>query len=198
MKTLIKNKYIRMVCKFLKIPIPKLILCIGDSLTRGAPNNYGYPEHLEQLTGCLCINSGNPGEASNTTDFRIKGELKKYKPDLVLICIGTNDYNIGIYPKYTEDYIWSMCLKVRAQDAQPVIIGVPSYKEVGMPPASIKDHPLYETVGITGKVPVITNALGLVLSDPALRDSDGVHANPLGYMHLAELIAEDLLKMELM
>lgn len=192
MNSIIKNKYIRMICKFLKIPIPKLILCIGDSLTRGVPDKRGYPEYLEELTGFLCINSGNPGEASNTTDYRIKQELKKYDPDIVLICIGTNDYNIGITSNYTKGYIRSMCLKAKALDIEAIIIGVPDYKEVGMPPVSLKDNPIYAAVGLTENVTVIPDALGIVLSDPSLRDLDGVHATLLGYKTLAKLLANAL------
>lgn len=41
-------------------------------------------------------------------------------------------------------------------------------------------------------VAVISEALGVVLSDPLLRDQDGVHANLVGYKTLAKIIANAL------
>lgn len=192
MNSIFKNKYVRKVCRFLKIPIPELILCLGDSLTRGVPDKCGYPEYLEEITDFLCINSGNPGEASNTTDYRIKQELKKYDPDIVLICIGTNDYNIGITSNYTKGYIRSMCIKAKEMGIRPILLGVPDYKEVGMPPVSLKDNPVYVEAAKACDVAVISEALGVVLSDPLLRDQDGVHANLVGYKTLAKIIANAL------
>ena len=184
---LLKNKYLRAVLRWLGVKVPPLILCVGDSLTRGSPGNTGYPEYLQQLTGWLTINAGNPGEASNATDARFLGELKKYRPDLVLLCIGTNDHTLGIKPEFTQGYIQNMvntaaCLKIKT-----ALIATPEYSG-SQPHIKLNDNPIY--AGIY-HAHVFAGALLGVMNQPGML-ADSVHLTEPGYCALAQHIADEV------
>lgn len=189
---LLKNRYVRWALRRFKVKVPPLVLCIGDSLTYGSPGNTGYPGYLQQLTGWLTINAGNRGETSDTTDYRFLSELKKYSPDLVLICIGTNDHVLGIRPEYTQGYIRDMVDKAAARDIQSVVIATPDYSG-GVPITEARDNPIYD--GLYG-VPVLRGVLASVMVQPDLRVDD-MHLNALGYRVLAQRIADEVKVAEL-
>ena len=194
---LLRNKYVRRVLRLFKVKVPPLVLCVGDSLTRGSPGNTGYPEYLQQLTGWLTINAGNPGEASNATDARFLSELKKYRPDLVLLCIGTNDHTLGIKPEYTQGYIQNMIKKAVEEGMstrlwqfitiQRAVIATPDYSN-GIPITQAADNPLYAKLY---SAHVISGVLADVMVQPDMR-ADDVHLNALGYQVLAQRIADEV------
>lgn len=186
-RKLLKNRYVRWVLRRSKVKIPPLVLCIGDSLTRGSPGDKGYPEYLQPLSGWLTINAGNQGETSNTTDYRFLSELKKYSPDLVLICIGTNDHVLGIRPEYTQGYIRDMVDKAATRDIQSVVIATPDYSG-GVPITEARDNPIYD--GLYG-VPVLRGVLASVMVQPDMR-ADSVHLTAQGYYTLAGRIADEV------
>ncbi len=76
------------------------IICLGDSLTSGARDEYGrgWPYELEQLLWIkysqiwCCVNAGVPKETSIEIYSRAYDVMKKYQEatELVLLC-GTND-----------------------------------------------------------------------------------------------------------
>jgi len=192
---LLKNKCLRAVLRCLGVKVPPLLLCVGDSLTRGSPGNTGYPEYLQQITGWLTVNAGNPGEASNATDARFLSELKKYRPDLVLLCIGTNDHTLGIKPEFTQGYIQNMADKAQRQDIKPVVIATPDYSN-GIPISQAKDNPIYDTMfnpirSGSYHPHVIERVLAGVMVQPDMR-ADDVHLNAQGYYELAQHIADEV------
>jgi lysophospholipase L1-like esterase len=82
------------------------ILSIGDSFTYGV----GAPEHKDfstQLEGMLnyqsdkkfkVLNRGVPGQNSTEALFNLKNQIKIYKPELIILCIG--DANFRNYSGY--------------------------------------------------------------------------------------------------
>ncbi len=79
------------------------ILCVGDSFTfgMGAPKGSGYPSHLQEILDLKygigtygVINEGIPGQNSSELADRIDLLLEEYKPEVLLILTGANNYNL--------------------------------------------------------------------------------------------------------
>lgn len=70
-----------------------VILAFGDSLTHGtgASIEQAYPQKLQAMLSRTVINAGVPGEISQTGLKRLPGLLKKYQPELLILCHGGND-----------------------------------------------------------------------------------------------------------
>jgi len=80
------------------------IMCLGESTTAGGEGS--YPAQLEGILNqrnigvkFSVINKGVPGTNSSLILSRLEEYLDKYKPDIVIAMMGSNDWNI----KYYED-----------------------------------------------------------------------------------------------
>ncbi|MDO4643771.1 MAG: GDSL-type esterase/lipase family protein, partial [Cardiobacteriaceae bacterium] len=71
-----------------------IVLALGDSLTAGygASAEDAYPAQLAQLSGWHIINAGINGDTSGQALQRLPQLLNEYKPQLVIISIGGNDF----------------------------------------------------------------------------------------------------------
>jgi lysophospholipase L1-like esterase len=79
------------------------ILCVGDSFTYGvgAPEGESYPAHLQKLLDAdhgpqtySVVNEGVPGQNSSELSARLDYLLAAYKPGVVLILTGANNYSL--------------------------------------------------------------------------------------------------------
>jgi lysophospholipase L1-like esterase len=77
------------------------ILCLGDSFTfgMGADRNYTFPEQLEKKLNSdsadkkryTVFNRGYPGNTSAKLLNSLEEDLRKFKPNIILVLIGVND-----------------------------------------------------------------------------------------------------------
>ena len=71
------------------------ILAFGDSITKGVGDTVhvgGYPSRLSSILGTTVINDGRNGEVLATIGFtRLRSELRRYKPDLLIFNEGNSD-----------------------------------------------------------------------------------------------------------
>jgi tetratricopeptide (TPR) repeat protein len=72
------------------------ILCLGESTTARGGND-SWPEQLEEVLkekniNVKVINGGIEGIVSDAITAKLKGDLDKYQPDLVIIMMGVNDW----------------------------------------------------------------------------------------------------------
>ena len=94
-----------------KPPARYRIICIGDSVTFGVPeelnkSNEVFPKRLEALLHINfpdreieVLNAGTPGYSSYQGLAQLKYHLVKYQPDLVIVQFGTNDFSDAVgYP----------------------------------------------------------------------------------------------------
>ncbi len=77
------------------------IVCIGDSNTYGigTPRDQTYPAQLERVLNQRSagrrfevVNLGVPGTNSGQALHRLRGYIEAYRPDLLVVVIGVNDY----------------------------------------------------------------------------------------------------------
>ncbi len=83
------------------------VLCLGDSITESEWGN--YPTHLNKLfvknkIACTAISRGIPGNTSGEylKYFSKSKDMKKFKPKMVVIMLGTNDVRVD-YDRTTTD-----------------------------------------------------------------------------------------------
>lgn len=158
-----------------------VLLAFGDSLTygTGAGQTESYPAVLSGILGCTVINGGKPGEVSADGLARLPAELEKYKPDLVIICHGGNDFLGKIGESEVAGNIDRMAALCRQLDIEVVIVATPK------PGILLRAPGFYRDVARKHGVPVENKLIAQVLSKSHLK-SDYIHPNARGYKLIAE------------
>lgn len=161
------------------------ILAFGDSLTHGtgAADGQSYPAVLEQLAGRTVINAGVPGETTSQGLERLPSVLSEIKPDLVILCLGGNDFLRKHPVSLTRTNLDKMIRIVREQAIPLVLMGVP---EIGLFSDS---HSMYEALAKEHRLPIEDDILADVLHDSDLK-SDPIHPNAEGYSEIAMALSK--------
>jgi acyl-CoA hydrolase len=131
------------------------------------------------------VNAGVPGSTSAQARERLPQLLAEHAPALVLLSIGGNDFLRQMSEADTRAHIAAMLEAIRAAGAQAVLIAVPKPAVMAALLRSLDDHPLYEDLAASQRVPLFASGWASVLSDPALK-SDQIHANATGYERFAQ------------
>ncbi|MGE0862025.1 MAG: GDSL-type esterase/lipase family protein [Gammaproteobacteria bacterium] len=164
------------------------VLAFGDSLTfgSGARAEESYPAVLATRIGREVIRSGVPGELSSTGLERLRSELARHRPALVILCHGANDLLRKRPVGALTENLTQMIALVRASGAEVLLVGVPQ-------PSLGRLHlaPVYTDVAAANGVPLEGEALPRILSDDSLK-SDGFHPNAEGYARLAAAVSAAL------
>jgi acyl-CoA thioesterase-1 len=165
-----------------------IILAVGDSLTYGSGaggKENSYPAVLEKLIDRKVINAGVPGLMTKGALQRLPKLIQQYKPDLVLLCIGGNDFLKRVHKETVEHNIATMINMLQLKNIPVVLIATPK------PGLTITPPELYEQIAKTYNIPIEQNLLAK-LERKGEYKSDSVHLNALGYKTLAEGIAQTL------
>ena len=165
-----------------KIAAGATVLALGDSLTfgTGATPETSYPTVLARLTGWNVVNAGIPGDTSAQALARLPALLQEHSPQLVLVGIGGNDFLRRMSEKDTLANIRRICEQALAAGAQVMLIAVPAPSAAAVIAGSLSDHPLYQEIADSLRLPLHANGWSTVLANAALR-SDQIHANAQGY-----------------
>lgn len=160
-----------------------VILAFGDSLTHGngAKKTESYPAVLQSLSGRKVINAGISGEESEQGLERLPGELKKYKPQLLILCHGGNDMLRKKDMGKLESNIRQMIQLAKDKNIPVVMLGVPR------PGLFLSSYEMYKKVADSTGIVFIEDLIPDVLGDNSLK-SDTVHPNKDGYRVMAEKI----------
>lgn len=166
------------------------ILAFGDSLTfgYGAEANESYPAQLGRLLHRPVIRSGVPGETSEQGLARLPRELDRAAPDLVLLCLGGNDFLRGLDDARTEANLARMIELARERGIAVVLVGVPRPNLL----SSLRGAEIYARLAQRYGVPLENDVIAAVLSNRDLLH-DRIHPNARGYERIAEAVA-DLLR----
>lgn len=165
------------------IPAGSTILAIGDSLTEGVGTSQdkAYPAVLSRLLNQPVINAGISGNTSTQTLQRLPALLNKYKPSLVIICIGGNDMLKRQHVYKLKANLTKMVEMSQHAGAQVMIIAVPEAS------LSMKVPELYKDIAEQYQVTLDDTTLRELLRDSQYK-SDTVHLNAMGYQALANQI----------
>lgn len=133
--SLLKSDTVDILMLHEQIPHRTLWLAIGDSITYGYGNDgISYADYAAQKLNILLNKQGVSGSTLSAMYARVKnGDFDGIKPDIITICGGTNDWNIGKKAKntdfdtvYTADtymsYVNSIIETLRAKHHQATII----------------------------------------------------------------------------
>jgi lysophospholipase L1-like esterase len=171
------------------LPPQAVVLAFGDSLTHGtgAPSGQAYPDILARRLDRKVINAGVPGEVSAAGRERLPAALDRYRPDLLILCHGGNDFLHRLDRDTTSSNLQAMIEQAQSRGIDVVLIGVPQFGFVLEPPK------FYAELAKQYHTPYEDEILSDLLSDRALK-SDTIHPNAEGYRLLAEAVFELLEK----
>ena len=175
------------------LPPGSRVLAFGDSVTygTGAASGEDWPTLLAALTGWHIANAGVPGDTAEAGKSRIRPLLDEYRPTLVIIEIGGNDFLRRRSASAVKEDLKALVAAVRSANAQPLLIGVPELSLLAAIAGKPGDSPIYAEIGKEENVPVIPDVFSDVLSRPELC-ADKIHPNAAGYRKMAEGIRAGL------
>jgi lysophospholipase L1-like esterase len=161
-----------------------LVMAFGDSLTHGTGTDadHAYPAQLQALIGRTVVNAGVPGETTAEGLQRLPEALERYRPRLVLLCLGGNDMLRRLDLAQAAGNMRAMVRLAKAQGTEVVLIGVPEPRLFSGAPA------FYGEIASEFDLPYEGEVFNEVLKNRSLK-SDPVHANGAGYRLVAERLA---------
>jgi acyl-CoA thioesterase-1 len=144
-----------------------VVLAFGDSLTygTGASEAESYPAQLERLPAAL----------------------EEFRPKLLLLCIGGNDFLRNLGQAQVAANLRRMIAMARGTGSEVLLIGTPEKGLLVRPPK------FYAEIAAELGVPYEGQVIGEILRNADLK-SDPVHPNAHGYRLMAERVAELLRK----
>ena len=178
----------------------KKLLILGDSISAG----YGLKESenwVQLLETSLnassielkIINSSISGDTTIGGLSRIESDLRKHKPNFVLVELGGNDALRG----YPIEKIKSNLLKIIdasiATGANPIIM------QIRIPPNYGKNYvtafeSIYSEIAVEKNIPKMSFLLKEVALDKSLMQLDGIHPNSKAQQVIAKQIEIELKK----
>jgi lysophospholipase L1-like esterase len=162
-----------------------VVLAFGDSLTygTGASEADSYPAQLEGLIGRTVVRAGVPGEVSAQALARLPALLEAHRPQLLILCIGGNDFLRNLGKAQVEANVRRMIFLAQERGAGVLLIGTPEKGLLLSPPAFYADLAKQFRIPYEGKV------IAEILRKSELK-SDPIHPNARGYRLIAERVAE--------
>ena len=177
------------VPKVARLDPAAVVLAFGDSLTfgTGASESQNYPSVLQGLIGRKVYGAGVPGEVTAAGLARLPSALEYYKPQLLILCHGGNDFLRKVGKQQAAENIRAMVRMAQEKGVAVMLIAVPEPGLLASPPD------FYGDIAKEFRIPHESAALAKILRDNELK-SDLIHPNATGYARLAEAVAGVLRK----
>jgi len=179
------------------------ILCIGDSITRGARDRYGrsYPAELGKIlfeqTGefYYCHNYSECGDTSSDLQRKIWNAAKSCKEaKIALIMIGTNDVQIPIPEDIYRDNLRQIITVVRLHGKTPIVATLP---KLGFTPLYLKNCDYIDKYNKI--IEDMSNSMKFKVCNMRGTEEyyiDNVHYTHEGYKELAKRFAKNILNLQ--
>lgn len=173
------------------------VLCFGDSLTAGKdlvdPDRQSYPAVLERRLkekghSVRVTNAGQSGDTSFDARARLDFSLAD-RPDLVVICLGSNDMFQGKRLEDLEANLTDIARRCRAAGARVVICRMRIFVNFGFGWAARYER-MFPRVARAAGAALAPFPLEGVAAKPLLNLPDGIHPNPAGYERFVDNIFE--------
>ena len=171
------------------IPPEATVVAFGNSVTYGTGASPGedWPSLLGGLTGWNVVNAGVPGDTAEAGKDRIQSVLDMYRPSLVVIELGGNDFLRRRPQSAVKEDVRRVVHSVRKSGAQAVLVAVPQLSLLGIVSGTRSDAPIYRELAKEEGVPVVEDVFSEILSRPELC-ADNIHPNAEGYRKMAAAI----------
>jgi acyl-CoA thioesterase I len=182
------------------------VLAIGSSSTAGvgATSPYNtYPAQLEAILETLLkdvdlemFNRGVSGEVAVATAERLKQEVERLRPHLVLWQVGTNDALRGVPVESVEATIRDTVQWVKERDADIVLVGLQYTPRFARDEHYTRVRNAISRVAASENVLLVRrfDAMAFIARTQAIDylASDQFHLNDVGYHCMAEHVAQAL------
>jgi acyl-CoA thioesterase-1 len=176
---------------------PRTLVFLGDSLTAG----YGlaraesFPSLVEARIraaglGWKVVNAGVSGDTSAGARARLN-YVYRQKPDLVFLCIGSNDGLRGLPVAELERNLRAILDRARSEGTRVVLAGAMLPENYGRDyrEAFRALFPRLAREYRTGFLPFLLEGVAM---DPSLNQDDGIHPNAAGARRVADHVWEVL------
>lgn len=163
-----------------------VLLVVGDSLSAAykIPAASGWVHLLsDQLTrrgySFRVVNASIPGDTTAGGLARLPAELKRNRPEIVIIALGGNDGLQGLPLAQMQDNLTRMVKLSRQAGARVLLVGVRMPPNYG-PVYTQRFAEVYRTVAKQTDVPLVPEILAGVATHPKLMQSGGLHPRAEG------------------
>ncbi|PWB95305.1 SGNH/GDSL hydrolase family protein [Methylosinus sporium] len=180
------------------------ILAIGSSSTSGvgaSSDAKSYPAQLEAIlegamkgADVVVANRGVSGEVAAVTAERIKSEVAREKPDMLLWQLGTNDALVRVAPEEFENTVRSTIRWLKENEIDVVLVGLQYSSRFSRDEEYFAIRNVLQRVASTENVAYVRryDAMRFIAQNHAnlqMMARDNFHLNDLGYQCMAEHIA---------
>jgi acyl-CoA thioesterase-1 len=171
---------------------PRTVVVLGDSLSAGygIKVQEGWVNLLAQRIasegyGYQVINASVSGETTQGGLARLPRVLELHKPAIVIIELGGNDGLRGLPLATSRENLRRTIKLARAAQARVLLVGMMIPPNYGARYAH-EFREMYATLASSLRVALVPFLLDQVALNPALMQSDGIHANANGQPRLLE------------
>ena len=175
----------------------RTVVFLGDSLTAGLglARKDSFPALIEARIraaglGWKVVNAGVSGDTSAGARARLDWVLRD-KPELIFLCIGSNDGLRGLPVKELESNLRAILDRAKRENCRVVLAGAmlpenygPEYREAF--------RAVFPRVAKTYKAAFLPFLLEGVALRPELNQEDGIHPNAAGARRMADLVWKTL------
>jgi len=159
------------------------ILVVGDSLSAeyGLRRDSGWVALLarrlaEEKTGYQIHNASISGDTTSGGLSRLPDALAHYRPEIVIIELGSNDALRGLPLTMTEDNLSAMVAMAQKANASVLLLGMQIPPNYGRQYTE-RFHGLFASVASKHEVALVPFFLEGIATDKTMFQSDGIHPN---------------------
>lgn len=170
------------------------LLVFGDSLSAGYGVEAGQSwvdllaQRMEEKNlPYQVVNASISGDTSAGGLSRIKTELKRHQPDILILELGANDGLRGLPLKSMKSNLSSIVQQAKASGARVLLVGMQMPPNYG-PRYTERFSAIYGELAKEQQLPLVPFLLEKVALDPRLMQADNLHPNAKGQPLLLDTI----------